>query len=117
MPDIGVAGSYQAVLPLPAASPMVIFTFCPGGGPFQGAWLEEGGNKFVGEMTNKSVDGDTFYFTVTAGPGVWDFKCTLEGDTLKGTVTGDYATSPFEGKLVELEIGDYCTEKFEADKN
>jgi hypothetical protein len=113
---IEISGAYEAVLPLPAATPTVILTFCPGGDPFQGAWLEEGGNKFVGEMTDKKVDGETFYFTVQAGPGKWDFKCTIEGDTLKGTVTGDYATSPFEGKRVELEVADYCSKKFEADK-
>jgi hypothetical protein len=113
---IEISGAYEAVLPLPAATPTVLLTFCPGGDPFQGAWLEEGGNKFVGEMTDKKVDGETFYFTVQAGPGKWDFKCTIEGDTLKGTVTGDYATSPFEGKRVELEVADYCSKKFEADK-
>jgi hypothetical protein len=78
--------------------------------------LEDGGNKFVGEMTDKKVDGDVLYFTVQAGPGKWDFKCSIEGNTLKGTVTGDYATSPFEGTPVALEVANYCLEKFEADK-
>jgi hypothetical protein len=115
-PKADIAGAYEAVLTLPKAAPTAILTFCPGGEPFQGAWLEEGGNKFVGEMTDKKIDGNVLYFTVQAGPGKWDFKCSIEGDTLKGTVTGDYATSPFEGTPVELEVENYCSGKFEADK-
>jgi hypothetical protein len=103
-----IEGAFETVLTLPKATPTAILTFCPGGEPFQGAWLEEGGTKFVGEMTNKEIKEDGLHFRIQAGPGIWDFICTIEGDTLKGTVTGDGATSPFEGKLVELEEA-YCS--------
>lgn len=101
-------GSFETVLVFPKASPTVILTFCPGGEPFQGAWLEEGGKKIVGEMTNKEIKEDGMHFRVQAGPGIWDFICNIEGDTLKGTVTGDGATSSFEGKPVQLEE-EYCS--------
>lgn len=103
-----IEGAYEAVLTLPKATPTAILTFCSGGEPFQGAWLEDGGRKFVGEMTNKEINGSELSFRIQAGPGLWDFVCTLDGNTLKGTVTGDGATSPFEGNLVELEE-DYCS--------
>ena len=102
-------GAYEAVLTLPKAAPTAILTFCTGGEPFQGAWLEEGGKKFVGEMVEKEIKGDELSFKVQAGPGLWEFLCHFEGNTLIGTVTGDGATSPFEGKVVELEK-EYCAE-------
>lgn len=106
-PPPEIAGAYETVLTFPKATPTAILTFCPGGEPFQGAWLEDGGRKFVGEMTNKEIKGNELSFRIQAGPGIWDFVCTIEGKTIKGTVTGDGATSPFEGNLVELEE-EYC---------
>jgi hypothetical protein len=103
-----IVGAFEAVLTLPKASPTAILTFCAGGEPFQGAWLEEGGNKVVGEMFDKEVNANELSFKIQAGPGLWEFACHIEGDKLIGTVTGDGATSPFEGKLVELEK-EYCS--------
>jgi hypothetical protein len=102
-----IEGSYQVVLTFPKAKPTVVLTFCKGGEPFEGAWVENGGQKFVGEMYNKKVDGNKYIFTVKAGPGIWDFAVTSDGQTLKGTVTGDGATSPFEGPRTTLDK-EYC---------
>jgi len=104
-----IEGSYKVTLKLPKASPTVEFAFCKGGEPFSGAWVEDGGQKLVGEMYNKKIDGNQFIFTVKAGPGIWDFAVTSDGQTLKGTVTGDGATSPFEGPKVKLDK-EYCKE-------
>jgi len=104
-----IEGSYQAVLKFPKASPTAILTFCPGSGgvPFTGAWHENGGEKFVNEMTKQKINGNVLSFTIQAGPGIWDFVCTIDGKTIKGTVTGDGATSNFEGPRIKLEK-DYC---------
>lgn len=98
-------GSYQAVLKFPKASPTAILTFCPGDGsvPFKGAWHEDGGEKFVNEMTKQKVNGNELSFTIQAGPGIWEFVCTIDGKTIKGTVTGDGATSNFEGPRITVE--------------
>jgi hypothetical protein len=100
-----IEGSYQAVLKFPKASPTAILTFCPGGDgvPFTGAWHENGGEKFVNVMTKQKINGNELSFTIQAGPGVWEFICTIDGKTIKGTVTGDGATSPFEGPRIKLE--------------
>jgi hypothetical protein len=82
-------------------------TFCGSGEPFTGAWVEDGGQRFVGEMYNQKISGDRYIFTVKAGPGIWDFVVTSDGQTLKGTVTGDGATSPFEGPRTKLDK-EYC---------
>lgn len=107
-PQAKIEGAYEAVLTLPKASPTAILTFCAGGEPFQGAWLEDGGKKVVGEMFDKEIKGNEMSFKIQAGPGLWEFLCHFEGNTLIGTVTGDGATSPFEGKRVEL-AEDYCS--------
>lgn len=107
-PQAKIEGAYEAVLTFPKASPTAILTFCPGGEPFQGVWLEEGGKKFVGEMFDKEIKGNEMSFKVQAGPGLWEFLCHLEGNKLIGTVSGDGATSPFEGKIVTL-VEDYCS--------
>jgi hypothetical protein len=103
-----IEGSYKVVLKLPKASPTAILTFCSSGEPFKGAWVEDDGEKFVGEMYNQKINGNEYAFTVKAGPGIWDFVCSSDGKTLKGTVTGDGATSSFEGPLVKLKK-EYCT--------
>lgn len=105
---VKIEGAYEAVLTLPKATPTATLTFCIGDEPFQGAWLEEGGKKYVGEMFDKEIKGNEMSFKIQAGPGLWEFLCHFEGNTLKGTVTGDGATSPFEGKAVDLEE-DYCS--------
>jgi hypothetical protein len=97
-----IEGSYQVTLVLPKAKPTVQLTFCKGGEPFAGAWVEDMGEKLVGEMYNKKIEGGKYIFTVKAGPGIWDFAVSSDGQTLKGTVTGDGATSPFEGPKVKL---------------
>jgi hypothetical protein len=102
-----IEGSYQVTLILPKAKPTVVLTFCKGGDPFAGAWVENGGQKLVGEMYNKKIDGNQYMFTVQAGPGIWDFVVTSDGQTLKGTVIGDGATSPFEGPRTKLDK-EYC---------
>jgi len=102
-----ITGSYKVVLKLPKASPTVILTFCNSGEPFSGAWVEDDGDKFVGEMYNKKITNNEYAFTVKAGPGIWDFVCSSDGKTLKGTVTGDGATSNFEGPSVNLKK-EYC---------
>jgi len=98
-------GSYEAVLKFPKASPTAILTFCPGsdGVPFTGAWHENGGEKFVNEMTKQKINGNELSFTIQAGPGIWAFVCTIDGKTIKGTVTGDGATSNFEGPRKKYE--------------
>jgi hypothetical protein len=98
-----IEGSYKVVLTLPKAKPTAILTFCKSGEPFAGAWVENGGERFVGEMYNKKIYGNEYVFTVKAGPGIWDFVVTSDGQTLKGTVTGDGATSPFEGSKTKLD--------------
>lgn len=100
-----IEGSYQAVLKFPKASPTAILTFCPGsdGVPFMGSWTENGGEKLVNEMTKQKTNGNELSFTIQAGPGIWEFVCTIDGKTMKGTVTGDGATSPFEGPRIKLE--------------
>jgi len=103
-----IEGSYKVVLKLPKATPTAILTFCSKGEPFAGAWVEDDGEKFVGEMYNQKINGNEYVFTVKAGPGIWDFVCTSDGKTLKGTVTGDGATSGFEGPKVTLKK-EYCT--------
>ena len=103
-----ILGSYQVTLTLPKAKPTVVLTFCSNGDPFKGAWVENGGEKLVGEMYNKKINGNQYIFTVKAGPGIWDFVVTSDGRTLKGTVTGDGATSPFEGPKTKLDK-EYCT--------
>lgn len=102
-----IEGSYEVVLTLPKATPTAILTFCPSGEPFTGAWLENGGEKFVGEMYNQKINGKELSFTIKAGPGIWDFACSIDGKSIKGTVTGDGATSKFEGPRITLEE-DYC---------
>jgi hypothetical protein len=102
-----IVGSYQVVLTLPKAKPTVVLTFCGSGEPFAGAWVENGGQKLVGEMYNKKINGNEYVFTVKAGPGIWDFVVSSDGQTLKGTVTGDGATSPFEGPKTKLDK-EYC---------
>ena len=102
-----IEGSYEAVLTLPKATPTAILTFCPSGDLFTGAWLENGGEKFVGEMYNQKINDNELSFTIKAGPGIWDFVCSIDGKNIKGTVTGDGATSPFEGPRIKLEE-DYC---------
>lgn len=104
-----IVGSYQVTLVFPKASPTVQLTFCKSGDPFAGAWVENSGEKLVGEMYNKKIEGGKYIFTVKAGPGIWDFAVTSDGQTLKGTVTGDGATSPFEGPLVKLDK-EFCKE-------
>ncbi len=104
-----IVGSYQVTLKFPKASPTVQLTFCKSGEPFAGAWVEDGGQKLVGEMYNKKIEGGQYIFTVKAGPGIWDFSVTSDGQTLKGTVTGDGATSPFEGPKVKLDK-EFCKE-------
>lgn len=104
-----IEGSYQVNLVLPKAKPTVVLTFCKSGEPFTGAWVENGGEKLVGEMYNKKIEGNQYIFTVKAGPGIWDFVVTSDGQTLKGTVTGDGATSPFEGPKTKLDK-EYCKE-------
>jgi hypothetical protein len=104
-----ITGSYKVTLKLPKAAPTVELTFCKSGEPFTGAWVEDGGQKLVGEMYNKKIEGNQYIFTVKAGPGIWDFAVTSDGQTLKGTVTGDGATSPFEGPLVKLDK-EFCKE-------
>lgn len=106
-PDAKIKGSYKVDLVLPKAKPTAILTFCGSGEPFAGAWVEDGGQKFVGEMYNKKVNGNEYVFTVKAGPGIWDFVVTTDGKTMKGTVTGDGATSSFEGPKVKLDK-EYC---------
>lgn len=98
-------GSYEAVLKFPKASPTAILTFCPGDDsvPFKGAWHEDGGEKFVNEMTKQKINGNELSFTIQAGPGIWEFVCTVDGKTMKGTVTGDGATSSFEGPRIKME--------------
>jgi len=103
-----IAGSYKVVLKLPKATPTAILTFCGSGEPFTGAWVEDDGEKFVGEMYDQKISGNQYSFTVKAGPGIWDFVCSSDGKTLKGTVTGDGATSSFEGPLITLKK-EYCT--------
>jgi hypothetical protein len=100
-----IEGSYQAVLKFPKASPTAILTFCPGNdkAPFTGNWTENGGEKLVNEMTKQKINGNELSFTIQAGPGVWEFVCTVDGKTMKGSVTGDGATSPFEGPRIKLE--------------
>ena len=107
-----IEGSYQAVLKFPKASPTAILTFCPGGGavPFNGNWTENDGEKFVNNMTKQKINGNELSFTIQAGPGIWEFKCTIDGKTIKGTVTGDGATSPFEGPRITPKK-DLCTVK------
>lgn len=102
-PGAKIEGSYKVPLVLPKAKPTAILTFCATGEPFAGAWVEDGGQKFVGEMYNKKVNGNEYAFTVKAGPGIWEFVVTTDGQTLKGTVTGDGATSPFEGPKTKLD--------------
>jgi hypothetical protein len=97
-----IVGSYQVTLVFPKAKPTVQLTFCKGGEPFTGAWVEDMGEKVVGEMYNKKIEGGKYIFTVKAGPGIWDFVVSSDGETLKGTVTGDGATSSFEGPKVKL---------------
>ena len=104
-----IVGSYQVTLVFPKAKPTVQLTFCKSGDPFAGAWVEDMGQKTVGEMYNKKIEGGKYIFTVKAGPGVWDFAVTSDGQTLKGTVTGDGATSPFEGPKVKLDK-EFCKE-------
>jgi hypothetical protein len=104
-----IVGSYQVTLVFPKAKPTVQLTFCKGGEPFTGAWVEDMGEKLVGEMYNKKIEGNKYIFTVKAGPGIWDFAVTSDGQTLKGTVTGDGATSPFEGPKVKLDK-EFCKE-------
>jgi hypothetical protein len=104
-----IEGSYQVTLVLPKAKPTVVLTFCKSGEPFAGAWVEDGGQKLVGEMYNKKVDGNQYIFTVKAGPGIWDFVVTSDGQALKGTVSGDGATSPFEGPKTKLDK-EFCKE-------
>lgn len=103
-----IEGSYEVVLKLPKATPTAILTFCKSGEPFAGAWVENGGQRFVGEMYNQKINGNEYVFTVKAGPGIWDFIVTSDGKTLKGTVTGDGATAPFEGPKTKLDK-EYCT--------
>lgn len=103
-----IEGAYEAVLNFPKASPTAILVFCPDGEPFSGVWVENGGEKFVGDMYDKSINGNELSFTIKAGPGVWEFVCTIDGKTMKGEVTGDGATSPFEGPRIELDK-DFCT--------
>jgi hypothetical protein len=100
-----IEGSYQAVLKFPKASPTAILTFCPGGDgvPFTGNWTENGGEKLVNEMTKQKINGNELSFTIQAGPGIWEFVCTVDGKTMKGTVTGDGATSAFEGPRIKIE--------------
>jgi|WetSurMetagenome_2_1015567.scaffolds.fasta_scaffold238178_1 hypothetical protein len=100
-----IEGSYQAVLKFPKASPTAILTFCPGNDkvPFTGSWTENGGEKFVNEMTKQKINGNELSFTIQAGPGIWEFVCSVDGKTIKGTVTGDGATSPFEGPRIKVE--------------
>lgn len=100
-----IEGSYEAVLKFPKASPTAILTFCPGNDevPFTGAWHEDGGEKFVNTMTKQKINGNELSFTIQAGPGIWDFVCTIDGKTIKGTVTGDGATSSFEGPRIKVE--------------
>lgn len=102
-----VEGSYQAVLILPKAKPTAILTFCPSAASFTGAWLEDGGRKFMAEMTDRTVAGNRVRFTVTIGPGKWNFDAILDGDSLKGTVSGDGATSAFVADRTVLEKP-YC---------
>jgi hypothetical protein len=104
-----IEGSYQAVLKFPKASPTAILTFCPGSGdvPFTGNWTENGGEKLVNDMTKQKINGNELSFTIQAGPGIWDFLCTIDGKTIKGAVTGDGATSAFEGPRVTLKK-DFC---------
>lgn len=106
-----IEGSYEAVLKFPKASPTAILTFCPGNDevPFTGAWHEDGGEKFVNTMTKQKINGNELSFTIQAGPGIWDFVCTIDGKTIKGTVTGDGATSSFEGPRIKVEK-DLCPE-------
>jgi len=108
--SLKIEGSYQAVLKFPKASPTAILTFCPGSGdvPFTGNWTENGGEKFVNEMTKQKINGNELSFTIQAGPGIWDFVCTIDGKTIKGTVTGDGATSPFEGQRIDIKK-DFCS--------
>jgi hypothetical protein len=61
-----IVGSYQVVLTLPKAKPTAVLTFCNGGEPFSGAWVENGGQRFVGEMYNKKINGNEYIFTVKA---------------------------------------------------
>ena len=98
-------GSYEAVLKFPKASPTAILTFCPGDDsvPFKGTWYENGGEKFVNEMTKQKINGNELSFTIQAGPGIWEFVCTVDGKTMKGNVTGDGATSGFEGPRIEMK--------------
>lgn len=98
-------GSYEAVLTFPKASPTAILTFCPGDDtvPFKGSWYEDGGEKFVNDMTKQKINGNELSFTIQAGPGIWEFVCTVDGKTMKGTVTGDGATSGFEGPRIKME--------------
>lgn len=105
-----IEGSYQAVLKFPKASPTAILTFCSGSGdvPFTGNWTENGGEKFVNDMTKQKINGNELSFTIQAGPGIWDFVCTIDGKKIKGTVTGDGATSAFEGSRVTLKK-DFCS--------
>jgi hypothetical protein len=102
-----IDGSYKVVLKLPKATPTAILTFCSSGEPFTGAWVENEGEKFVGEMYNQKINGSELSFTIKAGPGIWDFVCSSDGKTIKGTVTGDGATSNFEGPRTKLEK-EYC---------
>ena len=102
-----IEGAYKVALTLPKAKPTAILVFCKNGDPFTGAWVEDDGQKFMGEMTNQKVNGSQYLFRVTVGPGVWDFVVSSDGKTLKGTVTGDGATSAFEGPKTKL-VKEYC---------
>lgn len=102
-----IEGSYKVVLTLPKAKPTAILTFCSSDEPFTGAWVENDGRKVMGQMYNQKIDGDRYLFTVRVGPGVWDFVVSFDGKNLKGTVTGDGATSAFEGPRTKL-AKEYC---------
>jgi hypothetical protein len=71
--------------------------------PFTGTWYENKGENFVNVMTKQKITGNELSFTIQAGPGIWEFVCTIDGKTMKGAVTGDGATSPFEGPRIELD--------------
>ncbi len=104
-------GSYKVTLKFPKASPTVILTFCPGdkNAPFKGAWFEtDETNTLSGEMVKQKINGNKLTFTVTVMEP-WDFVCTIEGKTIKGTVTGDGATSSFDGNQIEFPKGkEFC---------
>ena len=50
-----IKGAYKVALSLPKAKPTAILVFCSSGEPFTGAWVEDGGKKFMGEMYNQSI--------------------------------------------------------------